>query len=66
MEKGKEEVSQNEIQKESRTKENTIKQKKKQDKQEESQIKENTERYGDKDIYRNKENRQPSELQQEK
>ena len=54
------------MQKESRTKENTIKQKKKQDKQEESQNKENTARYGDKDIYRNKENRQPSELQQEK
>ena len=38
---------------------------KEQYKQEESQNMENTERDGDKDINRNKENRQPSELQQE-
>ena len=38
---------------------------KEQCKQEESQNMENTERDGDKDINRNKENRQPSELQQE-
>ena len=65
IEKGKEEESQHKIQKESRTKENIIRQKKEQYKQEESQNKENTERDGDKDINRNKENRQPSELQQE-
>ena len=63
--KGKEEESQHKIQKESRTKENIIRQKKEQYKQEESQNKENTERDGDKDINRNKEKRQPSELQQE-
>ena len=44
IEKGKEEESRNEIQKESRTNENTIKQKKKQYKQDESPNKENTER----------------------
>ena len=48
IEKGKEEESQNEIHKESRTKENTIKQKKKQYKQEGSPNKENAEK--DKDI----------------
>ena len=65
IEKENEEESKHKIQKESRTKENKIRQKKEQYKQEESQNKENTERDGDKDINRNKENRQPSELQQE-
>ena len=64
-EKRKKEKSQNKIQKESRAKENIIKQKKEQYKQEEIQNKENTEKDGDKDINRNNENRQPSELQQE-
>ena len=54
------------MQKESRTKENIIRQKKEQYKHEESQNKENIERDGDKDINRNKEKRQPSKLQQEK
>ena len=63
--KRKEEESQNKVHKESQTKENIIRQKKEQYKHEESQNKENIERDGDKDINRNKENRQPSELQQE-
>ena len=64
--KGKEEQSQNIIQKDSRTKGNIINQNEQHFKQEESQNKENTERDGDKDINRNKENRHPSELQQDK
>ena len=65
IEKGKEKESQNKIQKKSRTKENVIRQKKEQYKQEEIQNKENTKRDGDRDITRNKEKRQRSELQQE-
>ena len=65
IEKGKEEESQHKIQKESRTQENIIKQKKELYKQEESHSKENTERDEDEDINKNKENRQASELQQE-
>ena len=65
IQKGKEEKSQHKIQKESRTKENIIKQKKEQYNQEESQSKESTKRDGDKDINRSKENRQASELQQQ-
>ena len=65
IEKGKEEESQNKIQKKSRTKENVIRQKKEQYKQEEIQNKENTKKDGDRDITRNKEKRQRSELQQE-
>ena len=55
-EKGKEEDSHNKIQKESRTKENIIKQKKEQYKQDQSQNKENTESDGYKGVNRNKEN----------
>ena len=65
IQKGKEEESQNKIQKESRTEGNIIKQKQEQYKHEESQNKENTERDGDKDKNRNKENRQPPTLKQE-
>ena len=65
IQKGKEEESQNKIQKESRTEGNIIKQKQEQYKHEESQNKENTERDGDKDKNRNKENRQPPALKQE-